>query len=1026
MSSRNYKGRHQLRRTVLALSLGLGLGVASIGAMAQSTTGSVFGRVPATSGATVVVQNVNTGQELTTSVDSSGRYRFASLPAGTYNVTLRDNGEVVSTRQNVAVTIAGGTEVSFGGADDAQVLEGISVVASALPAIDVSAVDTKTVFTAEELSKISVGRNVTAVAMLAPGVVSSSSYGGVPSFGGAAASENAYYVNGFPVTNPLTNLGFSSLPFDSIDQMQVITGGYGAAYGRATGGVTNVTTKRGGNQWKFGGMMFWEPESLRANPRNFHYPNTGLYPDTDGTLYQYANQNQYWRTTYGAYVSGPLIKDRLFVYASAEMQKREGNSIRTIASSNVGYNDYSYKIPQWVAKVDWNITDNHIVEFTALSDKTTYDAKYTGFDYDDFSHDNIQAGGIHQKDGGEIYIGKYTGYLTDNLTFTTQYGQTKIEHLQAPWGFDPSCPFVSNWNNPAIQAPGITYNQPCQTASTSPLPGANDKVKAWRADLEYHIGDHDIRLGYDSNEARSYTGSEYAGGFVWVYMYTDDPSAAVDAGHGVGSPASAGGSGDDGYFVRRQYYTQVADVQVKQQAQYIEDRWQITDRWLLQLGLRNEQFSNYDGNNQRYVAQRHQLAPRVGLSWDVFGDSSMKLFANAGRYHLALPNNVAVRAASASLYTVEYFTYTGTDPRTGAPTGLVNIPVDTSLGYSCPGNPTAISSNLECGIAPDPKTVAAKDLKSHFQDEYIIGMEQQISDSFNWGIKGTYRDLRSAIDDTCTPALGGRCFTFNPGVKNTFAFDQEDGSYEYVTLTNEELGFPQLKRRYTAVDLYLEHPFNDTWYGKLEYTWSHNYGNTEGQLLSDIDVGSGGQSDVSQTQDWDLPQLMVGSNGNLPNDRRHQVKFFGYYQMTPEWRFGTSGIISSGRPLSCMSFYPTADAGLYNGAYYHFCGLAGSGTNPDSAGYIPPSSDYKYSPRGAAGRTPWTYQLNLNAVYEPAWAPGLSLGVDVLNVLNQQRPQWYDTQYAADRVTPSRYYHQELNYTAPRQVRFTARYDFSL
>ena len=1037
MNSRKNFKMGQMRRTTLALSLGMGLGLISVGTMAQSSTGSVFGRATPGANTTVVIHNVNTGQELSTAVDSAGRYRFASLPAGTYTVTLREGASDVSTRDNVTVTIAGGTEVSFAGGGVTNLAD-VSVSASMLPAIDVSSVDTRTVFTAEQLSKLPLARDVSAVAMLAPSVVNNTSYG-VPSFGGAASSENAYYINGFPVTNPLTNLGFSTLPYDAIDQMQVLTGGYGASFGRATGGVINVTTKRGTNAWKGGVATYWEPEKLRANPRNTYYPDTGTFADTDGTLYQLNNQNQYWRSTYGAYISGPLIKDRLFVYASAEIQKREGTSVRSTQSDPAGYNQYAYKLPRWIAKVDWNITDNHIVEFTGVSDKTEYDAKYTGFNYDDFSHDNDQSGGIYTKDGGELYIGKYTGYLTDSLTVTGQYGQQKIDHLNQPWNFDPTCPRISGWSTPANQMPGIVYNAPCQTAASSPLPGANDKVKAWRFDVEYRIGDHDIRVGYDSNEARSYTGSEYAGGYVWVFQNTANQNAAVDAGHGVGSPASAGGSGlgvpgsSKGYFARRQYFTQVADVQVKQQAQYIEDRWQVNDRWLLSLGLRNEQFSNYDGAGVRYVAQRHQLAPRLGVSWDVFGDSTMKVFANAGRYHLALPNNVAVRAASASLYTQEYFTYTGTDPRTGAPIGLVNIPVDTSLGYSCPGNPNAISSNLECGTAPDPRTVAAKDLKSHFQDEYILGLEHQLNSSFSWGVKATYRDLRSAIDDTCAPALGGRCFTFNPGVTNTFAYEQDDGSFEYVTLTTEQLGFPKLKRKYVAVDLFAEHMFNNSWYGKLEYTWSRNFGNTEGQLLSDIDTGTGGQSDVSQTQDWDLPQIMHGAGGRLANDRTHQIKGFGYYQLNPEWRFGATGIVSSGRPTSCFSFYPTADAGLYNGAYYHYCGLAGSGTSPTLAdgspnpSYVAPSADYKFSPRGRAGDTPWTYQLNLNASYTPAWANGnLELALDVINVLNQQTAQWYDTQYAANRVTRSRYYGQELNYTSPRQFRLTARYDFSL
>ncbi|MEO7071811.1 MAG: carboxypeptidase-like regulatory domain-containing protein, partial [Rhodanobacter sp.] len=187
-----------LRRTSLAIGLGLGLGLLSTASFSQSVVGAIFGQAAANS--SVVIENVDTGLTRTINVDSSGRYRASSLPSGKYKVTLQQNGAAVSTRDNVMVNIAGGTEVSFAaGASDAKMLEGVQVVASVLPSIDVSAVDTKTVFTADQLAKLPLARNVSAVAMLAPSVVNNTSYG-VPSFGGAASSENAYYINGFPVT----------------------------------------------------------------------------------------------------------------------------------------------------------------------------------------------------------------------------------------------------------------------------------------------------------------------------------------------------------------------------------------------------------------------------------------------------------------------------------------------------------------------------------------------------------------------------------------------------------------------------------------------------------------------------------------------------------------------------------------------------------------------------------------------------------------------------------------------------------
>ncbi|WNL45842.1 TonB-dependent receptor [Dyella sp. BiH032] len=1031
-----------------ALALAMGLAFASTGALAQSnTTGSIFGQVAAQPGSTVVVENTETGFSRTVTVDESGRYRFSTLPVGKYKVTLQNNGSAVSTRNDIVVTISGGTEVSFGAAaaaNDAKNLEGVSVVASALPAIDVSSVDTRTVLTSEQLNKLPIARSVGAAALLAPGVVDNSSYsttgfGNIPSFGGAASSENAYYINGYAVTNPLQSLGSTTLPFDAIDQEQVLTGGYGAEFGRSTGGVINIVTKRGSNQWKAGVYAILRPEALRANPRNNYFPNTGFYgpntaQHTDGTLYWYRNKNQYSYNTYGAYASGPLIKDKLFFYVDGEMTKQSGNSVASFSNSSAptaktGWNDYTYKMPRWTAKVDWNITDSNILELTGVQDNIVYDSSRYSFNYNNLSHGDVKTGGVHQKDASRLYIAKYTGYITDDLTVSALVGKQNIKHLQEPFGYDPSCPYISS--TALVQAPGLTYGA-CQQGAVSSLliPGANDKTHGWRLDVEYRLGDHDLRAGVDDQTAQSLTGQSYPGGYAWVYGWQANPNVAIDA-NGTGTPASGGGLGTKGYFVSRAYNTQNAKVKTEQQAQFIEDRWQITDRWLLSIGLRNEQFTNYNGDGKPYARQRHQLAPRIGAAWDVFGDSSLKLYANAGRYHLAMPNNVAVRGASGSLITNEYFTYTGVDPKTGAPTGLTPIAVDRSLGHAC-GNTNAVSTNLECGTAPDPRTVAAKGLKSHYQDEYIAGMEQQVSPTFNWGAKLTYRKLRSAIDDTCAQALGGSCFLFNPGETNTFLQAQDDGSYKEVTYTRQQLGLPELKRKYYALDLFLEHPFADKWYGRVDYTFSRNYGNTEGQLASDLDTGNGGQADVSTTQDWDLPQLMVGSNGLLPNNRKHQIKAYGYFQATEEWRFGATLVAASGRPKNCTSHYPTADAGLYSGAAYWFCGLSGSGTKPgqlDSKGkpitYVPAAADYAFSPRGSHGTAPWTYQLNLNVAYQPAWLKDFTLQLDVINVLNRQVATAYNYRYETSaRNTPNQLYLRELNVSDPRYFRITARYDF--
>jgi hypothetical protein len=103
-----------LRRTSLAI--GVGLCLVGTGALAQSTTGSIFGQVPAGAAETVVVQSA-TGVTRQVPIDASGRYSVGSLPLGTYTVTLKRGAQNVDSRSNVTLRVGAGTDVSFSGRD---------------------------------------------------------------------------------------------------------------------------------------------------------------------------------------------------------------------------------------------------------------------------------------------------------------------------------------------------------------------------------------------------------------------------------------------------------------------------------------------------------------------------------------------------------------------------------------------------------------------------------------------------------------------------------------------------------------------------------------------------------------------------------------------------------------------------------------------------------------------------------------------------------------------------------------------
>jgi len=122
-------------------------------------------------------------------------------------------------------------------------------VTSRRPTIDVSNTNNGAVFTARQLAALPIAQNLSGIIQLAPGTSRGNPRIGGDSFGGAGVTENAYFINGFPVTNVYRQIGSTTLPFFAIAQAQILQGGYSAEFGRSTGGVVNITTKSGPAAW---------------------------------------------------------------------------------------------------------------------------------------------------------------------------------------------------------------------------------------------------------------------------------------------------------------------------------------------------------------------------------------------------------------------------------------------------------------------------------------------------------------------------------------------------------------------------------------------------------------------------------------------------------------------------------------------------------------------------------------------------------------------------------------------------------
>ena len=122
-----------------------------------------------------------------------------------------------------------------------------------------------------------------------------------------------------------------------------------------------------------------------------------------------------------------------------------------------------------------------------------------------------------------------------------------------------------------------------------------------------------------------------------------------------------------------------------------------------------------------------------------------------------------------------------------------------------------------------------------------------------------------------------------------------NGTLESITIPADVLG-PAAKRTYKALEFFAEGQW-DKFFVQGSYTWAQSYGNTEGGVKSDI-----GQDDTGTTQDFDYPELTIGSEGFLPNDRRHSFKVFGNYEINDEWSVGANLLVQSGRPINCIGF----------------------------------------------------------------------------------------------------------------------------
>jgi hypothetical protein len=319
------------------------------------------------------------------------------------------------------------------------------------------------------------------------------------------------------------------------------------------------------------------------------------------------------------------------------------------------------------------------------------------------------------------------------------------------------------------------------------------------------------------------------------------------------------------------------------------------------------------------------------------------------------------------------------------------------------------------GSVPDVSTVLDTNIKPMFQDEFIIGYERELGDDYVGGLSFTYRNLKRAIDDiTIDEALGlpGE-FAYiltNPGRDaHTFYDSDHDGVNEEYFFSAADIGIPEAKRKYLALTATIEKTVSDKLRFTGSYTWSHNYGNVEGYVRSD-----NGQDDAGLTTNFDFAGLMEGAYGNLPNDRRHQLKFFSSYQFNDNWTIDGSFTYQSGRPLNAFGVHPTDEYAQQYGVESFYMRVSDG-----------PPAESVLVPRGSLGEGEDITTVNVGFTYQATAGRGrLAARIDVLNLFDSEGVTEIDELADEESGVHSVTYGLPLYFQEPRQVRFGIQYQF--
>lgn len=978
--------------------LALALAAGSVAAYGQSsTTGSLYGVITDDKGnpvAGAVVRITSAQITRTETTGPNGTYRFGLLNPGQWRLNVTKAGLQALNRDiliqtntnhqaNLKLVPVTGTTVE--------------VVASQVAAVDLTTAQTGANYQMETIQSLPMGRDMNTIANFAPGVADSGFTLGV-SISGASAAENSYVLDGLNTTDTRYGGEGNSLVTDFIDQVEVQTGGFKPEFS-ALGGVFNVITKSGTNEFKGTSWLTFDAKGMTASPKRNLIARQGN-PDT--------------RYDIGAEVSGPIIKDKLFyaVGLDVDMRKRDGQA------NDSGFLGDERKINriQTVFKLNWYIHEG--LQLTLSGNYNPYDDDQPSNYY---QYGSAQAG-MNFK-GHTMGLNAHLDWtINSSLQFSAKVGRFKISDEQKPtdattplitdrlWYYAGTIPLrglnsntgaAYDYANPTADATLYSLLTGYQRGGYGTYVALEEGITdQFRADLSYFVGNHAFKFGVSHMMAD----------------YTEDTRQSGGAGTWIlGRSGSLGG-----WYARRTLYTQDATVEATYSAAYLQDTWEVLPGFKASFGVRLESQEQLDGAGQQFLkfGWNDAIQPRVGLIWDPANDGKTKVSLNFARYFEQIPQRMAMRQRGNEVFLRTWYALTEYS-RTGLGTlGSVVQEVD----YATPFSAIPIMDGI----------------KLPQRDEISAGWDRTLPSGWLVGIHGKYRKMINPIEDFSpweyNTADGGgyidwgvdwwgQAILGNPKaglISWTSKPNSVDPNVKYEWQSVPGLsGFPDPVNKYKSADLTFDKK-TERYYLSFSYTWSRLEGNYEGLVSS-----SNGQSDANITASWDYP-IYVGY-GKLPLDRSHQLKFAGSYnwdlgpgRLTLGW-FATT---TSGRPISQLTTVEDVTGVQTTGIGVGNWTLPGSQIPVLDYGYygdqIP--ADFRL---GQFGRT--ATLNNVDARVEYAVKMGkyqIMPSVDVFNLFNSRKATSVDDFYTDSSGNVTGRWKMENGWQQGRRFRFGVKVRF--